>query len=113
MDATLKARMKAEAKFIRAYHYFQLATWFGDVPLIDKDISIADAKTIARTPKAQVIDFVLQELDEAAAALPDNTAYAATDRGRITKGAAVALKARVYIYDSRWQDVATTCEKLI
>jgi hypothetical protein len=113
MDATLKARMKAEAKFIRAYHYFQLATWFGDVPLFDKDISIADAKTIARTPKAQVIDFVLKELDDAAAALPVNTAYAAADRGRITKGAAIALKARVYLYDSRWQDVATTCEKLI
>jgi hypothetical protein len=62
MDATLKSRMKAEARFIRAYHYFQLATWFGDVPLFDKDISIADAKTIARTPKAQVIDFVLKEL---------------------------------------------------
>ncbi len=113
LDAGLKNRMKGEAKFIRAYQYFQLTTWFGDVPLFDKDITIADSKTIARTPKTQVIDFVVKELDEAAGLLPVNTAYAATDRGHITKGAAIALKARVYLYDSRWQDVATTCEKLI
>ena len=113
LDANLKARMKGEARFIRAFHFFQLETWFGDVPLIDKDITIDESKTIARTPKAQVIDFILKELDEVAAVLPVNTAYPAADRGRITKGAAVALKARVQLYDSRWADVVTTCEQLI
>jgi hypothetical protein len=113
MNADIKARAKAEARFIRAFHYFMLETWWGDVPLIQKDLSIEESKTIARTPKAQVVDFILKELDEAAAALPVNTAYAAADRGRITKGAAIALKARVYLYDNRWQDVATTCEQLI
>ncbi|WP_431198683.1 RagB/SusD family nutrient uptake outer membrane protein [Mucilaginibacter sp. P19] len=44
MDATLKARMKAEARFIRAFHYFMLETWWGDVPLFDKDISIDEIK---------------------------------------------------------------------
>jgi len=113
MDATLKARMKAEARFIRAFHYFMLETWWGDVPLFDKDISIDQSKSIARTPKAQVVDFVLKELDAAATDLPVNTAYKDADRGRITKGAAIALKARVLLYESRWQDVATTCEKLM
>lgn len=113
LDAALRARMKAEAKFIRAYHYFQLETWFGDVPLIEKDLTIEEAKVITRTPKAQVVEFILKELDEAAAALPVNTAYAAVDRGRVTKGAAIALKARVLLYESRWAEVATTCEQLI
>jgi hypothetical protein len=113
MDATLKARMKAEARFIRAYHYFGLETWWGDVPLFDHDISIEDSKTIARTPKAQVVDFVLKELDAAAADLPVNTAYKEADRGRITKGAAIALKARVLLYEGRWQEVTATCEKLM
>ncbi|WP_460680889.1 RagB/SusD family nutrient uptake outer membrane protein [Mucilaginibacter koreensis] len=113
MDAALKARMKAEARFIRAFHYFQLETWFGDVPLFQKDPSIEEANNAARTPKADVVAFVLKELDEAAAALPVNTAYAAADRGRITKGAAVALKARVLLYESRWAEVATTCEQLM
>ncbi|MES2062102.1 MAG: RagB/SusD family nutrient uptake outer membrane protein [Bacteroidota bacterium] len=113
MDATLKARMKAEARFLRAWHYFLLETWFGDVPLIQKDITIDESKTIARTPKAEVVAFILKELDDAAAALPLNTAYSNDDRGRITKGAAIALKARVLLYDNRWTDVVTECEKLV
>ncbi|WP_426586217.1 RagB/SusD family nutrient uptake outer membrane protein [Mucilaginibacter sp. R-33] len=113
MDATLKARMKAEARFIRAFHYFMLETWWGDVPLFDHDITIEESKTVARTPKAQVVDFVLKELDAAAADLPVNTAYKEFDRGRITKGAAIALKARVLLYENRWQEVAATCEKLM
>nr|WP_294946617.1 RagB/SusD family nutrient uptake outer membrane protein [uncultured Mucilaginibacter sp.] len=113
MDAALKARMKGEARFMRAFHYFQLETWFGDVPFFEKDITLDEARIISRTPKAQVVDFVLKELDEVAAALPVNTAYAAADRGRITKGAAIALKARVLLYESRWADVVTTCEQLI
>lgn len=113
MDATLKARMKAEARFMRAFHYFQLATWYGDVPLFDTDISIADSKSISRTPYATVIAFVLKELDAAASALPVNTAYAAADHGRITKGAAIGMKARVYLYNSDWANVATTCQQLM
>jgi hypothetical protein len=113
MDATLKARMKAEARFIRAWHYFLLETWWGDVPLIEKDLTIDESKVIARTPKADVVAFILKELDEAATSLPANTALAEADRGRVTKGAAVALKARVLLYESRWADVVTECEKLI
>ncbi|WP_233268895.1 RagB/SusD family nutrient uptake outer membrane protein [Mucilaginibacter lacusdianchii] len=113
MDANLRERMKAEARFIRAYQYFQLYTWFGDVPLFDKDITIDEAKTISRTSRAQVVDFVLKELDAAAAALPLNTAYDQADRGRVTKGAAIALKARALLYEGRWQDVVTTCEQIM
>ncbi len=113
IDPTLKARMKAEARFIRAWHYYLLETWWGDVPLIEKDITIEESKTIARAPKAQVVTFILKELDEAAADLPTNTSLAAADKGRVTKGAAVALKARVLLYDSRWAEVVTECEKLI
>ncbi|RFZ85074.1 RagB/SusD family nutrient uptake outer membrane protein [Mucilaginibacter terrenus] len=113
MDAGLKARMKAEARFVRAWHYFILETFWGDVPLVEKDLSIEDAKVISRAPKADVVAFILKELDEAAAALPVNTALAEGDRGRATKGAAIALKARVLLNDNRWSDVVTECEKLI
>lgn len=113
MDAALKERMKAEAKFLRAYQYFQLMTWFGDVPLFAKDISLEESLNIGRTPRAEVLAFILSELDAAAAGLPVNTAYAANDKGRITKGAALGLKARVYLYEGRWQDVVTTCEAIM
>lgn len=113
MDPALKARMKGEARFLRAFQYFQLMTWFGDVPLFDKDITLEESLSIGRSPRAEVLAFILSELDAAIEALPLNTAYAQADRGRITKGAASGLKARVYLYEGRWQDVATTCEAIM
>ena len=111
--ATTRDRVIGEARFIRAYQYMQLYTWFGDVPLFTKDITEQESRTVSRTPRAQVVSFVLTELDAAAAALPVNTAYNDPDRGRVTKGAAIALKARALLYEGRWQDVVTTCEQLM
>lgn len=114
LAASLKERMKAEVRFIRAWHHFNLRKWWGDVPLLSKDISPDEAKTIARTPSADVLKFVLDELDAAAATLPTKDAYAESDNGRITKGAALALKARVLLYEgNRMQEVVTLCEQLM
>ena len=87
MDETLKNRMKAEARFIRAYLYFRLANWFGDVPLFDHDLTLTEAKSIARTPKAEVIAFVQSELDAIIDQLPAKDEYESADKGRITSGA--------------------------
>ncbi|MBB1286007.1 RagB/SusD family nutrient uptake outer membrane protein [Flavisolibacter sp. BT320] len=114
MDAQLKERMKAEVRFIRAFHYFKLTNWWGDVPLLTTDITPDEAKTVARTPKAEVVKFITDELDAVAAVLPTNTQYQAADRGRITKGAAKALKARVLLYQGdRMADVVAICEELM
>ena len=113
MNETLRTRMKAEARFIRAWLYLQLTTWYGDVPLFEKDITLEESKSISRTPKAAILTFIYNELDEVEAVLPTNTEYAEADRGRITKGAAIALKARAYIYQNDWANVVAACEKLI
>lgn len=113
MDAGLRARMVAEARFLRALHHFQLATWFGDVPLVTQTLSVSESQSIKRDPRADVIAFVLKELDDVIAVLPVNTSYSGTDIGRISKGAAIALKARVLLYESRWSDVVTECGRLI
>ena len=114
LDPALKARMKAEVRFIRAFHYFKLTNWWGDVPLLTHDITPDEAKTVARTPKADVVKFITDELDAVAAVLPTNTQYTAADRGRITKGAAKALKARVLLYQgNRMAEVAAICEDLM
>jgi hypothetical protein len=110
---TLRSRMMAEARFIRAFHYFQLYTWYGAVPLVTNQISLADSYTIGRTPRDSVRDFVFRELDFAAAHLPGKQEYAASDKGRITSGAAIALKARAELYEGNWQNVVTDCEKLM
>ena len=113
MDETLKTRMKAEARFIRAYLFFRLTTWFGDVPLFDHDITLSESKSIERKLQAEVLAFVRSELDAVTEILPAVGNYSDDDKGRITSGAAVALKARTYLYSNDWDNVVTTCEKLI
>lgn len=113
LDATLKARYQAEARAIRAFHLFQLYTWYGDVPLVQTAISVGESQSIGRTPRAQVLAFVLSELDAAAAALPKFSDYAATDKGRFSQGGALALRARVLLYEGRWADVTATTSRLL
>jgi hypothetical protein len=103
MDGSLKARYLAEMKFIRAYAYFRLVRAFGDVPLrlhVPKD---AKEFNIPRTPKAQVWAAIETDLNDAASALPQT--YGSADVGRITKGAALALHAKVAMYQKKWTDV--------
>ena len=113
MDETLKARMIAEARFIRAYLFFRLTTWYGDVPLFDHDLLLQESKEIVRTPQTEVLAFVRSELDASMDALPTNEEYGDPDLGRITSGAVVAFKARTYLYSNDWENVVSTCEKLI
>ena len=114
LTAAIKDRMKGEARFVRSWHHFNLMKWWGDVPLLNKDISPDEAKVVARTPKAEVLAFIVTELDAATTALPAKEQYAAGDNGRITKAAAIALKARVLLYEgNRMAEVVTACEQLI
>lgn len=113
IDDEARNVMKAEARFLRAYQHFQLMTWWGDVPLLDEDIDIETALTISRTPRAQVLEFVLSELEDVINILPTNTGYTEEEFGKITSGAAVALKARVLLYEGDWDGVVAECERLI
>lgn len=111
MDAALKARYTGEAKFLRAYSYFRLVRAFGDVPLrlhIAKD---ASEYNVPRTPKAQVWAAIEQDLTDAESVLP--VSYPATDVGRATKGAALALHAKVAMYQKKWTDVLNLTNQVI
>ncbi|PST84269.1 RagB/SusD family nutrient uptake outer membrane protein [Pedobacter yulinensis] len=95
-DAIVK--MKAEARFLRALSYHVLTIYFNDVPLITATPDL-DQVTAPRKPRAQVVDFILGELDAIAAILPP--AYTvATEKGRATSGAAQALKARILLFEA-------------
>lgn len=113
MDEAVRERMKAETRFLRAFQHFQLMSWFGDVSLLEQDPTIEEAQVISRTPRAQVLDFVLRELDAVMPLLPLNTALPAEEAGRITQGAALGLKARVLLYEGRWEEVLSVCEMLM
>jgi starch-binding outer membrane protein, SusD/RagB family len=105
IDADLKARLLGEARFHRAYHYNYLVNLYGDIPLVLEPISIEEAREASRTPRAQVVDQILEDLDAAAAVLPEE--YEDDDDfGRATKGAALAYKARAALWASRYQETA-------
>ncbi len=105
MDETLKTRYLAEAKFVRAYCYFRLVRAFGDVPLRLKVPAGSAEYNIPRTPKAEVWAAIETDLSDAANVLPQT--YGAADIGRATKGAALALHAKVAMYQKKWADVLT------
>ncbi len=103
MDAALKARYLAEAKFVRGYSYFRLVRAFGDVPLRLKVPAGASEYNLPRSPKAEVYAAIEKDLTDAASVLPQS--YGAADLGRVTKGAALALHAKVAMYQKKWADV--------
>ncbi len=106
-DEDVKNRMIGEAKFLRAFWYADLADFYEDVPLITAPQSLAEANT-PKSPKADVITQVLKDLDDAATVLP--ASYSGGDIGRATKGAALALKTRVLLYNSRWAEAAAVAK---
>src|SRR5690606_36352508 len=77
LDAVLKKRRIAEIRFIRAALYFRLINFYGDVPFFTKDITLDESKTISRTPKATIMTFIHQELDDCMVDLPSKDALPA------------------------------------
>jgi starch-binding outer membrane protein, SusD/RagB family len=94
-DAALKARLEAEAKFLRAFFYFDLVRWFGKLPIVDHPLTATEALGLPRSPVSDVYTLIVADLQFAAANLPD--VYAAADKGRATKYAAKGLLALVYM----------------
>jgi len=113
MDANKKERMKAEARFLRAYQFFRLTTNFGDIPFFDYEIPLEESLVIGRTPHAEVVNWVRSELNSIVSILPTKQQYAAADNGRITKGAVMGLLAQTYLHANDWANVSATCKKIM
>ena len=88
--------MIGEVKFLRAWNYFMLTNMYGGVPLVKKVYQLTDDFLIERSSYEDCINFIVEDLDEAANLLPIE--QTGKDNGRATKGAALALKARVLLY---------------
>ncbi|WP_268224630.1 RagB/SusD family nutrient uptake outer membrane protein [Sinomicrobium oceani] len=112
-DPDLLNRYKAEVRFIRAYSYFRMMCKFGDIPLVTSTLDIEDVN-IPRTPRAEVLDFIITELEDISEMLPVTYAGGKPDeKGRITRGAALALKARVHLYEGQWEAAVDAAEKVM
>lgn len=99
----------AEAKFLRAYAYFNIVNLWGDAPLITAYDSVLNNKYFPRSPAANIWAFVESDLKAAVTDLP--IAYdTASSLGRATKGAATALLGKAYLYEKKWSDAQTTLD---
>jgi starch-binding outer membrane protein, SusD/RagB family len=92
-DQTKKDQLKGEVHFLRAFYYQQLVSLYGGVPLITETYGLKDDFAAPRESYENCIKFISEECDKAAALLP-----ASGDKGRATKGAALALKSRALLY---------------
>ena len=113
IDETFKTRMLAELRLMRAFTYLRLVTWFGDVPFFTTNPTLPESRVVKVTPAATIKEFIHSELAEVAEILPKNTDIPESENGRYTRGTAVALNARAYLYDNDFENCAIWCDKLI
>lgn len=109
-----REQMIGEAKFIRAYSYFELVKTFGGVPLYTNVLEL-DHKRLGRATAEEVYAAIEQDLQDAVDVLPSKGEikdYMKKYAGRITKGAALAMQTRVYLYEKKYDKVKEAAKKL-
>ncbi|WP_085537656.1 RagB/SusD family nutrient uptake outer membrane protein [Massilibacteroides vaginae] len=100
LEVDLKSRLIAEVKTLRAFAYINLVMFYGDVPLLITNPDIQEAKSITRTSANEIWNFISEELSSSSVNLPIEQ----IERGRVTKGVALGLKARAMLYAGRYQE---------
>jgi hypothetical protein len=110
MEISLKNRILGEAKFLRAYFYFNLVTIFGEIPLKVLPPLSSGEINLPKSPVADVYKQIETDLREAVKVLPKT--YTGSDLGRATKGAAWGLLAKVHLYQGAWNNVLTAIDSL-
>jgi hypothetical protein len=114
IDANLKNRLLGEAYFLRAFYYFDLVNNFGDVPLLLTPLKNFDeAYGVAkRETKAAVYTQISADLAQAKTLLPASKYSDNTDKWRASRGAAIAMQAKVALFNQKWADVITLVSEL-
>ncbi|RYY67788.1 MAG: RagB/SusD family nutrient uptake outer membrane protein, partial [Chitinophagaceae bacterium] len=112
IDFAGKEAMYGEILFVRAYCYFMLVKFFGDAPLFtEKRLSLSDARSLGRSPKAEIYKQIETDLNAAIAVLP--AVAQQVEKGRATKYAAQALLGKVLIYQEKFDEAAPVLDGII
>ena len=109
ISESLRKRLTAEVRFLRAFFYFDLIKNFGGVPLITE--YEADAMHIARSTQEECYAFIEEEFRLAAADLP--LSYSGNEVGRVTKGAALGMLGKAQLYQAKWAEAKATLKQVI
>jgi hypothetical protein len=110
ISATNRNQFVAQAKFLRALYYFNLALYYEDVPLILR-VQTLEESYVPKNTYNEVRDAIIKDLTEAAADLP--VSYAVTEFGYATKGAALGLLARFQLYNKNYQAVLDATQPML
>jgi len=112
-NEALRSRILAEAKFLRAFNYFELAKNFGGLPLM-LDLKLpSEVVGVTRSTLAETYAQIEKDLQEAIVDLPLKSEYPASDLGRATKGAAQGYLGKVYLYQEKYQAAADVLKEVI
>ncbi|MDR0698915.1 MAG: RagB/SusD family nutrient uptake outer membrane protein [Tannerella sp.] len=103
-----KAQYIADAQFFKAYYYFYLTELYGGVPLYKEALKDIESSKIKQSGKAEILEYILKELDQAIAALEDGP-Y----QGYANKGSARTLKGKILLHNERWDEAASVLEAVI
>jgi len=109
MDAKEYARVRAEARILRASAYWYLMVYFGDVPFFTGPLEQSDFYSATRKSKKEIIDFLINDLKEAAPSVD----WAPADFGRVSRGVALGVAARLAMLDRRYQEVVSLTDNII
>lgn len=114
VDAELLEQYAAEVKFLRAFIYYYLTCFWGDVPFVTTTVSAGDEElTAPRTERAVIVDFILKELRDAAEKLPPYITPGTDKFGRISGAAAKAMESRVALQNHRWEAARDASKELM
>ncbi|MEJ7677648.1 MAG: RagB/SusD family nutrient uptake outer membrane protein [Segetibacter sp.] len=114
IDESQKNTLLGQVYFLRAFYYFDLVNNFGSVPMLLKPLqSFAEAYSIAkRETKEKVWEQISSDLTQAVSLLPDSKYADAAEKWRASKGAALALQAKVALYNQKWEEVISKVTEL-
>lgn len=107
-DEAVKKDLIAQVRVIRAYRYFIMNWAYGGVPIIE-NYNTAEEAQVPRKTEQEVRDFIAKELDECTPDLNDTP----SERGRIAKGAALALRMREALYYGDWEIAKKKAEEIM
>jgi hypothetical protein len=110
-DRLFAIQCQGEVKTIRAYAYFNLTRLFGRVPIVDTLLSAEQLASLQQATTPELYDFIENDLAEAIEVLP--VSYTADWAGRITRFTAMALKAKVHLYQGEWDSVVLLTDRII
>jgi len=111
IDPAIKSRSMGEAYFFRAFGYWRLMVIYGDVPIITEDDYTKQNFNIAKSPIEDVRKQIESDLKQAVSLLPES--YGPTDRGRVSKGTALGLLTKLYMYWEKFPEAIATGNQVV